>query len=291
MTAPFLSAVLFDEPAEDEAVDDGAEVKESSDDFDPDDFPDWYKDKVGGSEESEDSAGADEGAAPEPEVVGRPYSYDLAVVRTLDQLEFGTVTVLAGDNGSGKSTLIEAIAVAAGFNPEGGSRNLMFSTYDTHSDLADHLTLRWNKRPKWGWFLRAETFYGMATHITKDDDPYGGVAAIFPDLHNRSHGESFMALAESRFTGKGLYIFDEPESALSIQGQMRLVAIMNASIKKGSQFIISTHSPFLMGIPGAAVFETDPETGITPTSFEDLTSSALWRRFFADPSGAHDQLT
>lgn len=284
MSVSFTESDDVAEP--DEAASAGGEATTSGDDFDADDFPDWYQDKVTEGAEVGDEATVEPDAGS-----SRPYFADLAVVQTLDRLAFGAVTVLAGDNGSGKSTLVEAIAVAAGFNPEGGSRNLMFATHDTHSDLADHLTLRWNKRPKWGWFLRAETFYGMATHITLDDDPYGGVAAIFPDLHNKSHGESFLALAESRFTGKGLYIFDEPEAALSIQGQMRLVAIMAASVKKGSQFIISTHSPFLMGIPGASVVETDAETGLTHTSFDDLASTALWRRFFVDPSASHQRLT
>ncbi len=295
MVAPFLESVVFRESVVDDdgagtGLDDsGGEADaidrndaDAASDFDPDDFPDWYQDKVAPAQ-----APDNEPVAPDTE---RPYFFDLAVVKTLDRLTFGPITILAGDNGSGKSTLIEAIAVAAGFNAEGGSRNLMFTTYDTHSALADHLTLRWVSRPKWGWFLRSETFYGMATHITKDDDPYGGVAAIFPDLHNKSHGESFLALAESRFTGKGLYIFDEPEAALSIQGQMRLVAIINESVKQGSQFIISTHSPFLMGIPGATVVETSAEEGIVPTSFDQLESTALWQRFFADPATVHDQL-
>src|SRR4029077_790663 len=99
-----------------------------------------------------------------------------------------------GDNGTGKSTLVEALAIAAGFNAEGGSRNLQFETYGTHSALASRLRIRWARRPRGGWFLRAETFYGMATHITLDDDPKFGIAGMFPDLHHRSHGESFLTL-------------------------------------------------------------------------------------------------
>ncbi len=129
---------------------------------------------------------------------GEGYSLSLPAVRALSGIEFAPVTVLVGDNGTGKSTVVEALAVAAGFNAEGGSRNLRFETYATHSDLADHLTLRWERRPKWGWFLRAETFYGMASHIHTDDDPMTGVKALFPDLHNRSHGESFLTLIRAR---------------------------------------------------------------------------------------------
>ena len=133
----------------------------------------------------------------------------------------GPVTVLVGDNGSGTSTLIEAIAVAAGFNAEGGGRNLRFATFPTHSDLHLHLQMRWRLRPRWGWFLRAETFDGMASRIAVDDDPQSGVAGLFPALHDRSHGESFLSLMASRFTTPGLYLLDEPESALSSRGARR----------------------------------------------------------------------
>ena len=122
-----------------------------------------------------------------------PYPYGLPAVVGLD-LPFGNVTVLVGDNGTGKSTLIEAIAVAAGFNAEGGSRNLRFETFSTHSDLHRHLALRWRRRPHWGWFLRAETFYGMASRIASDNDPRSGIASLFPALHDRSHGQSFLSL-------------------------------------------------------------------------------------------------
>jgi predicted ATPase len=218
------------------------------------------------------------------------YAFQLAAVRDLGSIDFGPVTILAGPNGSGKSTVIEALAVAAGFNPEGGSRNLNFDTHATHSSLHEHLTLEWDTRPRWGWFLRAETYYGMASHITNDNDPYAGVAALFPDLHARSHGESFLALAESRFTGAGLYLFDEPESALSIQGQMALVTMMAESLQAGSQFIIATHSPLLMAYPGARIYEFDEQHGVEPVGFDELTSTALWQRFFTDPAAFYRML-
>lgn len=292
--APFLDSIIFTEPVEPD-IDTESTTTEIEPDFDASDFPAWYQDKVTTEDDSGDVA---EAANPTELDVDEEnghqtdsnYPFDLAVVQTVDRLKFEPVTVIAGDNGSGKSTLIEAIAVAAGFNAEGGSRNLMFSTYDTHSSLADHLSLRWNHQPRWGWFLRAETFYGMATHISRDDHPAEGLAAIFPDLHNQSHGETFLALARSRFTGKGLYIFDEPEAALSIQGQLQLAAIMHESLDKGSQFIVSTHSPFLMGFPRAAVYETDADMGIGRSSFDELASTALWRRFLADPDSVYDDL-
>ncbi len=219
------------------------------------------------------------------------YPFDLAAVRHLDRLEFGAVTILCGDNGTGKSTLVEAIAVAAGFNPEGGSRNLRFATHDTHSELADHLTLVWRERPRWGWFLRAESFYGLATHITTDDDPYAGLKHIFPDLNGRSHGESFLDLAESRFTSAWLYLLDEPESALSLQGQMRLLVILADAVAAGAQVILSTHSPFLMAFAGAVIYELDAEGGLERSTFDELVSTQLWRRFFAAPESFVGRLT
>jgi hypothetical protein len=128
------------------------------------------------------------------------YPFELPAITTMGTLRFGEVTIFVGQNGTGKSTLIEALAVAAGLNAEGGSNNLRFETMATHSDLADHLALQWIRRPRWGWFLRAETFYGMATHIAQDTGQYG-IATMFPNLHARSHGESFLELIESRFGG------------------------------------------------------------------------------------------
>lgn len=278
-SAPFLTGLRLLEEDESEEADSAAASTPAASEFDADDFPDWYQDNL------TDTATDDAQPELEPDADPNAYVWQLPAVTALDSLEFGQVTVLAGDNGTGKSTLVEAIAVAAGFNPEGGSRNLMFSTHDTHSALCDRLLLEWRKRPKWGWFLRAETFYGMASHITLDDDPATGLAAIFPDLHNRSHGESFLELARSRFTGAGLYIFDEPESALSIQGQLALGAIMHESIAKGSQFIVSTHSPLLMAWPDATVFEVDVERGLTKTTWQGLQASKHWRNFFEDPEG------
>ncbi len=210
------------------------------------------------------------------------YPFGLPAVKALDTISFDQVTVLVGDNGSGKSTLVEALAIACGFNPEGGSRNLRFDTYDTYSPLAENLTITYRRRPRWGWFLRAETFYGMATHIHRDDDPYGGVKALFPDLHNRSHGESFLALIESRMSSDGLYFLDEPESALSVHGQLRLLRIMHDAVAEGGQFIVSTHSPLLMAFPGASIYELDAD-GANLVAYDDVEAVALWRGFLEWP--------
>lgn len=210
------------------------------------------------------------------------YPFDIPAVRCLDELEYSAVTVFAGDNGSGKSTIVEALAIAAGFNAEGGSLNLNFETHPTHSSLADHIVLEWHQRPKWGWFLRAETFYGMATYIERDDDPYGGLKHIFPDFHNRSHGQSFQTLLDTRFNSAGLYLLDEPESALSFQGQLGLLSRMHQLVAEGAQFIVSTHSPLLMAFPGARLYELD-EDGAHATDFDDLRVVELWRRFLDHP--------
>ncbi|MGE3618931.1 MAG: AAA family ATPase [Acidimicrobiia bacterium] len=206
------------------------------------------------------------------------YPFGLPAVRDVDRIEFGAVTVLSGDNGSGKSTIVEAIAVAAGFNAEGGNRNLRFATADTHSPLHDHLVLRWRGRHHRGWFLRAESFYAMASHIGADRD----LQAVFPDLHGASHGESFLDLALARFLQPGLYVLDEPEAALSIQGQMALARVIAASVGSGGQFVIATHSPFLLAYPGAALYELGPD-GVARTTFDDLAATNLWRRFHQDP--------
>jgi predicted ATPase len=217
------------------------------------------------------------------------YPYDLPAVRQIRRFRFGQVTLLVGDNGSGKSTITEAIAVKAGFNAEGGGRNLRFSTFASHSDLHKHVELAWNRRPRWGWFLRAETFYGMATHITNDDDPQSGIATMFGAFHSESHGESFLDLALSRFMGEGLYILDEPESALSVQGQLTLLRLIHESCREGSQFIVATHSPLLMAYPSALIYLLD-EDGPRKLDYDAVPSVQLWRRFLKDPASVLDQL-
>jgi len=212
----------------------------------------------------------------------RGYPFELPAVRGVSQIAFAPITVLVGDNGTGKSTLVEAIAAAAGFNPEGGGRNLRFETHSTHSRLHEHLQLNWTDRPHWGWFLRAETFYGMATHIVTDGPQYG-VTALFSNLHAESHGESFLDLALSRFLGPGLYVLDEPEAALSLQGQLKMLRIIHDSVAAGGQFLLATHSPILMAHPESLIYELD---GDKPRrcSWDEVGVVHLWRRFLVDPS-------
>ncbi len=208
------------------------------------------------------------------------YPFSIPAIRELSELKLGSrVTLFAGENGSGKSTLVEAIAVAAGFNPEGGSRNVTVSTRPSHSVLHKHLRLvRGTRRPRTGFFLRAESFFNVATYIEQLKDPeisaaYGGIP-----LHQRSHGESFIALVTNRFGPNGLYVLDEPEAALSLRGNLALMRRMHDLVAQGSQFIISTHSPILLGFPGAIIYVLS-EGGMVETRYEETEVVELTRAF------------
>lgn len=211
------------------------------------------------------------------------YLGGLPVVRHLAQREelffSKSVTFLVGENGTGKSTLLEAIAVAYGFNAEGGTRNFSFSTNSTHSELYRHLTLSRSAYPKDGFFLRAESFYNAASYIDEIGAAhnYGGRS-----LHKQSHGESFLSLMENRFSGNGLYLLDEPEAALSPGRLMTLLVHIHALVQKNSQFIIATHSPILMAYPGAEVYLLT-EDGIRSVGFRETEHYQLTRRFLENP--------
>jgi predicted ATPase len=207
------------------------------------------------------------------------YPYSIPAIGSLTTLELHPhVTLLAGENGSGKSTLIEGIAVAAGFNPEGGSRNMQHVTGPSHSELHERLHVVRDARPmRDGWFLRAESFYNIATHIEQlEVSGYGDAS-----LHEQSHGESFLSLVLERFGDRGLYILDEPEAALSVRGMLALIRRMHELAERGSQFLASTHSPILLAYPGARIFVLD-EHGITETPFEETEVVELTRSFLAD---------
>ena len=225
------------------------------------------------------------------ELDGGSYLNDIPAVKYLTQageiLIDNDVTIFVGENGTGKSTLLEAIAVVCGFNPEGGSRNFTFATAETHSELCKHIMVSRHTIPKDGFFLRAESFYNVATNIDElDSQPaasapiinsYGGVS-----LHNQSHGESFLALVKNRFGGNGLYILDEPEAALSPMRLLTLIRLMKDLVDNGSQFIISPHSPILMAFPGAQILELS-ERGIKPTCYQDTEHYQVTKRFLDNP--------
>lgn len=195
------------------------------------------------------------------------------------------VVFLVGENGSGKSTVLEAIAAAAGFNPEGGTRNYSFSTSDTHSELFRHITLcRSYRRPANGYFLRAEGMYNAASYLDKLDELPGQSALHLyggKSLHSRSHGESFLAVI-SAFRGGGLYLLDEPEAALSPVRQLTLLSLINELVADGSQFIIATHSPILMAYPNAQILLFS-ENGITPTAYKQTEHYQITKQFLDDP--------
>jgi len=210
------------------------------------------------------------------------YPYTLPAVQALkhEVTLHPAVTFLVGANGSGKSTIIEAVAVAAGFNPEGGSRNFNFETRGSTSPLDQALkVIRDVRRPSTGFFLRAESFFNVATQVEEL-----GVSQAYGDrsLHEQSHGESFLSLALHRFGPNGLYLLDEPEAALSPQGCLALLRRINDLIEEGGQFIIATHSPLLMAYPHATIYELD-ERGLEQSSYDNTEHVSLYRAFLAAP--------
>lgn len=212
------------------------------------------------------------------------YLHEITALHGIHSLSFEKpVTFFVGENGTGKSTLLEAIASAYGMNPEGGSRDFRFSTRDTHSALYEGMVLKKGyRRPKDNFFLRAESFYNVATQVEEyrdGDKPeiyyrrYGGRS-----LHEQSHGESFLALMQNRFQGQGFYLLDEPEAALSPQRQLTLLICMHRLAEAGSQFLIATHSPILLGLPEAAILSFDEGT-LHPIEYEETESYQVTEMF------------
>ena len=205
------------------------------------------------------------------------YLRNITAISGVEQISFSnSITFFVGENASGKSTLLEAIAVADGFNPEGGTRNYNFSTYDSHSELCNAIRLsRGIRRAKWGYFLRAESFYNVATMEEEYSRGPGGKPQHY---HEKSHGESFLALVQNSFKPNGLYLLDEPEAALSPQRQLTLLVEIVRCAKEGSQFIIVTHSPILLGIPGAEILSFD-EGKSHPCAYEETDSYQVTSMF------------
>jgi predicted ATPase len=215
------------------------------------------------------------------------FPFSIPAIGSLDTMEFDRpVTFFVGENGAGKSTLLEAIAIGMGLNPEGGSRNFRFATRESHSGLSDVLRLsRSGRRIRDSFFLRAESYFNVATEIEALDrepgggriiDAYGGKS-----LHEQSHGESFFALFLNRLRGNGLYFFDEPEAALSPTRQLSFLSRLHELVKDGSQCFIATHSPILMAYPDAAilVFESGPPRRI---DYRDTEHYGVTRTFLND---------
>jgi predicted ATPase len=202
----------------------------------------------------------------------------LAPVRQLltEGLDLGPVTVLVGDNGAGKSTLVEAIAMAYGMNAEGGSTGAMHRTRASESTLFEHLQLvRGGGAPKRGFFLRAETMHGFYSYLESINSPD-------VEFHTRSHGESFLDLVIARSRVRGLWVLDEPESALSLPGCLALIGLLRDMVAEGSQVLLSTHSPILAAFPGADVYEIG-DWGIRACDYDDLDLVRNWRAFLDSP--------
>lgn len=215
------------------------------------------------------------------------YLRDIEALKDLETLDFNSnVTFFVGENGSGKSTLLEAMAIASGFNPEGGTKNYSFSTYDSHSELYDAIrVVRGSRKARWGYFLRAESFYNVATM----EERYADEGHESQKYHEKSHGESFLALAQNQLRPGGLYFFDEPEAALSPQRQLTLLTEIYNCAADGSQFIIATHSPILLGMPGAEILTFD--NGLIHTcEYEDTESYQVTEMFINDRKRLLDRL-
>ncbi|HEL1595288.1 AAA family ATPase [Streptococcus suis] len=214
------------------------------------------------------------------------YYSHIPAIKSLDKLKLSApVTFFVGENGSGKSTLLEAIAVSLGFNAEGGTINFNFSTKETHSSLYRHIKIiKGHKRPQNNFFLRAESFYNVASYLEEiyrreifngyNLDNYGGIP------HEHSHGQSFLGLVLNKFQPNGLYLLDEPEAALSPQNQLTFMARIHELSKAGCQFIIATHSPIIMSLPNSTVFEF--KSTIEEINYKDSESYQITKLMLED---------
>ena len=207
------------------------------------------------------------------------YLWTIPAIAGVDRVDFEKpVTCFVGENGSGKSTLLEAMAINYGFNPEGGTKNYSFSTYDSHSELCRCMRLvKGPRKARWGYFLRAESFYNVATA----EEEYSRSGGVPQHLHEKSHGESFLATAQNNFRGGGVYFLDEPEAALSPQRQLTLLREIHLCARAGAQFFMVTHSPILLGLPDAAILSFD-DGPIHPIAYEDTDSCQITSLFLSD---------
>lgn len=214
------------------------------------------------------------------------YPFNIELIKNFKRLELDSpVTFLIGENGIGKSTFIEALAVACGLNPEGGTQNFMFSTRETHSCLHKYIEIpTFQRRCQTKFFLRSESFYNVVSEIDEL-----GVSGYGPrSLHTVSHGESFLQLIQNRFTENGLYILDEPEAALSPTRQMTLLCLIDELVKEGSQFIIATHSPILISYINGKIL--DLNNNFKEVKYEDTEIYQVYKMYLDNPYGMQHKL-
>ena len=204
------------------------------------------------------------------------YPFCVPAIQHLHRLEFHpAVTFLIGENGSGKSTLLEAVAVKLGFNAEGGSKNFNFATRETHSDLHEYIRLeRGIGHPTDNYFLRAESFYNLASQI--EDLKVSGYGD--KSLHDQSHGEAFLSLLLNRLQGDGVYLFDEPEAALSPQRQLSVLTLLHRLVYHRSQLVIATHSPILLAYPNARIYQFSKD-GIAEVKYTETEQYQVMKDF------------
>lgn len=220
------------------------------------------------------------------------YPFNIPVVKNFNELKFkAPVTFFIGENGVGKSTFIEAIAVNLNLPKEGGTQNFMYETNDTTSNLSDYMKVRMDNKPKTKFFLRAESFYNFSTEVErliKEDDFHSLNKSYGGNLHECSHGEAFLKLVQNRFTENGLYILDEPEAALSIQRQLSLLCLIDELVKKGSQFIISTHSPILISYRNGIILDLDDN--FKEVSYKDTEIYKLYKMYLNNSDNMQDRM-
>jgi predicted ATPase len=207
-------------------------------------------------------------------------------VAAVEQLDLDCpITLLAGDNGAGKSTLIEATAEAMGFAGEGGELTRLGELPAVPRPVfkAALEPLLTATKPREGYYLRAESFFNIAEFIDSGDR-FAPDLSLYGDvpLHQQSHGQSFLSLAEGRFGGQSLYLLDEPEAALSVTGALALIAIVVRAARAGAQFLIATHSPIVLACPDARIYELDDQ-GLNRCEYDDLESVRFTRGFLAAP--------